>query len=190
MNKCRVILALICCMLSGQGLAAGDNPWFITGQFGSNEYETVLEGAPDADWWSNVDDRGRGLALGLGYELTSGIAIRAMYERASGIEASNRCPPDRVCTPIRIIESANIDSLSLVVMPRHHFDDTWSIYATVGLHYWRIKPEGQFPDGSDTSLLLGAGVEYRFPNRFRLGGETQGSPADYRAFRVSLGYAF
>ncbi len=85
------------------------------------------------DFFGDTDDSAFAWALGLGYEINRHLAIRGMFERSTGHDTINRCPPGLACPAIEIREDTDFNSASLVALPRLPVSEKTSLYATLGL---------------------------------------------------------
>jgi opacity protein-like surface antigen len=193
MRKTLPIALIVTSALLTADAYAETGGFFVTAQAGRAEYDVRLQG--DTLWWGNVDDSGTALALGIGYEFTRNLGVRAMYELARGISAENVCPPGRVCPAIAFSESTDTHHWSIVAMPRLPLGDGWDLYGTIGAMRWRIEPDhdpaiGRIASDDDTRLIYGAGVEYRFDGGMRVGIEYQRAGSAYGATRASVGFGF
>jgi opacity protein-like surface antigen len=168
----------------------GDGRWFGTVQYGQADYQVMLKG--DEPWWGDVDDDGDAFALGFGYHLVPQLGIRVMYERGTGIGATNRCPEDRLilCPAIVFRESTRTDNWSVVAMPRLRFSNAWELYGTAGAMRWRIRPDDTIANSRGTDFLYGAGLSYRFANGFGIGAEYQASNTEYQTLRLTASFEF
>lgn len=186
MKKLSVLMLMACCS-SGQVLAQ-DSGWFATGQFGVADYDTTLKGS--TGFFGDVDDESFAWALGIGYDFHRNFSIRGMFERSTDHSTVNVCPPGRACFAVFIEDDTEFNNWSLVAMPRLPLGSRASLYGTIGLQYWDAENGRRLPDDEDFEFLFGGGLEYELTRRLSIGGEVQGSAADYVGARFVINLAF
>jgi opacity protein-like surface antigen len=183
------IIGLITAMFLFQApLLAQDRGWFVSGQLGRADYDTLQKGS--SAFQGDTDDEATAWAIGIGYRLHRNLSVRGLYERSDGLDTVNRCRSNVVCPLILIREETDFESGSLVAMPRLWLGSRTNLYGTIGLQYLDADAERILPDDSGIEVLFGGGLEFSLTPRLSIAAELQASAADYRAARFGVSYTF
>lgn len=177
--------AVAACALAIATVSWADQPWRASVHLGTVSVDRLARDS--GQWWSDIDGREAGLAISIGYDLLPTLGVRALYERANGLGASNVCPDNGVCPAIAISEELDLDHWQLAIEPRYPLGNGWSVFATLGIMDWKLRRDDILPGDSGTHAVFGAGASWRVTGRMELQLEYQRSGIDYDVFRLGAG---
>lgn len=169
--------------------ALAERPWSIAGHVSEVDLGTTSSETVDA-FLGDVDDSRSGFGLSLSYRFLDNLGVRLMYERSTGFDMTNLCPPGATCPQVLITDEADLDAWTLAATPRLPLTDHFSMYGIAGATHWDISTTGTLPGDSGTDLTVGAGASWQPGEHFEVSLEYQYADFDYDAWRASLGFRF
>lgn len=189
----RPLVTLMTCSLLLGGIMAwqparADGPFRASLHLGATEVDRVIRSS--GPWWSSVDERNTALGVSLGYDYSSNLGFRVMYERGNDYATVNVCPPNASCPTVAIQEEMDFSAWHFVALPRFALNRDWSVYGLAGAMSWNLDRDRILPKDSGTEFTYGAGVSWRMSSRLELGFEYQASGIDYDVYRFNVGTRF
>jgi opacity protein-like surface antigen len=189
----RFILALMLLATISTAVAQDEYRWTVSAHAGNVDLDMVTRGSAGgagAPFWGRIDDDRSHLGVSLTFDAMHWLGVRAMFERATGFDMVNRCPPGVACPLVALHDRADLDSWTLAALPRYQIHDEVSIYGIVGAQYWDVSTGGVLPGDSGTEFAVGAGVGWRPTPQLELGLEYQHANLDFNAWRFNIGVRF
>ena len=202
------IALLATLLIAGGGpLAADSSGWQVDLKFGRSS----LEDAFGERHVKRFDDQADASSVEVGYFFNEYIGVQAGYHALGTFDgAGSPCPDDvdacierlalppqalcvegQPCVEVLAPIEAEVTGWSLAVVPTWPFTERLSAFAKVGALEWDTElsselffvPGGRhFESFSNTDLLTGVGLSYRF-------GESLGAVAEYRQLDLDLASA-
>lgn len=192
-------LALLSVLALAPVARAGDSPWSVRVQAGAVETDATF-GPPVLG--REIDDDDTTVGVGLAYRFGRHLEARAGYHDLGEHEALPApCPPGEIC-PLALDDdlvlvapaTAEVDALSLSLVPRLPLGERFSLFAEVGAVHWDVDIEsdaGVEPEGgSGTDLLLGAGAGWELASGLSFEVELAAFDLEARSLTAGVGWRF
>lgn len=210
------VIAVACVVLCGGQLQADESPWYVAARLGDAAVDARLGAQPT----NRIDDQATVGVVEVGYSLNRYLAVELGYQDLGSYAGfASPCPRgeegcvERLaslglcvegfdCTEVRPTLSAEVDGISVALLPIWPISERLSLRGKAGLIAWdtdvtvergfvttaasRTTPDGELFSSRD--LLAGLGLQYNFPRG--LGLLLQHETFDLDARTTSLGVSW
>jgi opacity protein-like surface antigen len=201
-STCGLPLLLAAVVLAGSGpLAADPSGWRVGIKLGRSSFEQSFG---EEQRHKSFDDRADASAVEIAYFFNEYVGVQAGYHDLGAFRGTgSSCPFDpRTCREILALFApaaveAEVTGWSLAVMPSWPLTPQLSAYGKLGVfgRDTELSSDVQLVDGgrdfdrvSDTDLLTGVGLHYRFGER--LGALVEYERAELDAVGLGLTWSF
>jgi hypothetical protein len=200
------VLGVVCLVLAGGQLWAGESPWYVNARFGESSADAQF-GSQHPKW---IDDEASAVVVEAGYEVNRFLAVEGGFHdlgglhgwgspcRQSGEDCIQRlasfglCVEGFECAQVMTDLDAEIAGFSLALVPSWPLGNRLSLRGKVGLMAWDGDVSApQFRETESFSgedLLTGIGLQFSLPTG--LGILLQHEEIDLDASSTSLGLSW
>ena len=158
--------------------AQADDTWYVGAGVGLSNVDEF-----------GIDEDDTGFKLLSGYDFNEFFAVEAAYVDLGELEEDSIAGG-----PLAELE---VDGFSLAAVGTYPITDIVSIHGKAGVYFWDADILGviapQFNDDSDNDIFFGAGISYRFYQRFAVVGEWERyeiDDFDVDLFSIGVSYSF
>jgi opacity protein-like surface antigen len=172
-------MALACLALACTARAE-QSRFYVSASAGLNDFElseTFADALALPDSRIDVDERDRFVGLGAGFNLRPNFAVEINYQDLGevALQAISTLPDLRVNS---LVETR---ALGIDLLAQHPLNETFSVYAKVGLVHWDLDAQSVVRDAPSTTVTteqgdeqgesarIGAGLRMQFADRYTLG---------------------
>jgi OOP family OmpA-OmpF porin len=184
--KTRLPLAALPLLALLSGSASAENGFYAFGIAGTSRVDTTY------DIFNSVDDDQTGFSVGVGFALNQNFSIEAAYLDFGTHRAQTDCPPDLLCLVVPAPARADLSGYSVSLIGSIPLGERWALYGKAGLASWDIQYRGLASafDRSNNDLLLGAGLQWTWNDRWKLFAEYFGADDELGFAGLGARYRF